>query len=572
MQINLIYDSSVNAAPAGFKPAMAAAAQALGALIINSITVNIQVGYGEDGGLSLGGALATGGPSDGINETYGQLRSELFIHATSPADTTALANLPLSDPTGGGSFYVTSAQQKAWGLLSPTASGIDGSVGFSTTDPFNYSTTSRAAPGKYDFIGVAEHELTHAIGRAAGLQYAPNQYMTMDLFRYASAGHRELVSGVPAYFSINNGATNLNPFDTVADNGDWASTVNGDSFGYASMNTVGQITSSDKTLLDVLGFTLACFVTGTRIRTTRGEVPVECLRAGEDTAVTAAGRPARVTWIGHRTLDCSRHPNARDVMPVRVRAGALGPGQPARDLRLSPDHAVFLNGVLIPVRHLTNGATIVQKNAGRITYWHVELDRHDVLLAESLPCESYLDTGNRAAFDNGGAALSLHPDFARGVWDRHGCAKLVEGGPELAAIRARLLDRARALGYALTDAPALHLVAGGRIIVPERDGPVWRFDLPARACPVRLRSPAGIPAETRPARDDWRRLGVAIGALRFDGVPVRLADPRLTSGWHNVEDGWRWTDGDAGLALAGVRRLELTVVMAERHWVCAQAA
>jgi hypothetical protein len=111
-----------------------------------------------------------------------------------------------------------------------------------------------------------------------------------------------------------------------------------------------------------------------------------------------SGQTRRVTWVGRRTVEVRRHPRPWDVAPVRIRAGALAAGQPARDLLLSPDHAVLVDGALIPVRYLVNGATIVQQRVVRITYWHVELDRHDVLLAEGMPCESFLDTGNRATF------------------------------------------------------------------------------------------------------------------------------------------------------------------------------
>ena len=112
-------------------------------------------------------------------------------------------------------------------------------------------------------------------------------------------------------------------------------------------------------------------------------------------------------WVGRRTIACQCHPRPHDVWPVRIAADAFGRGRPARDLWLSPDHAVFIDNVLIPIRYLINGATVVQEAAERITYYHVELERHDILLAEGLPAESYLDTGNRGAFENGGVALHL---------------------------------------------------------------------------------------------------------------------------------------------------------------------
>ncbi len=148
--------------------------------------------------------------------------------------------------------------------------------------------------------------------------------------------------------------------------------------------------------------TVACFAAGTRILTAAGEVPVEELCFG-DRVPTLGSRLARIAWLGHHRIDCRRYTCPTGAWPIRVRAGALGERLPARDLLLSPDHAVFVGGVLIPIRHLFNGCTVVQEPVEDVTYYHVELATHDVILAEGLPCESYLDTGNRAAFANGGA-------------------------------------------------------------------------------------------------------------------------------------------------------------------------
>ena len=118
---------------------------------------------------------------------------------------------------------------------------------------------------------------------------------------------------------------------------------------------------------------------------------------------------------------------------------------PTRDLLLSPDHAVFVDDVLIPIRYLVNDTTVARVVADQVTYWHVELDRHDILLASGLPAESFLDTGNRAAFANGGSVVRAHPDFARLTWEGQGCAPLVITGPVVETTRARLAHRARML-------------------------------------------------------------------------------------------------------------------------------
>ena len=169
-------------------------------------------------------------------------------------------------------------------------------------------------------------------------------------------------------------------------------------------------------------------------------IAVERLRPAMQ-VLTTSGEAVPITWLGHREVDSDHHPEPWTVWPVRVRAGAFDDAMPLRDLWLSPDHAVYMAGALIPIRHLINGTTIVQQSRSRIAYWHVELSHHDIILAEGLPVESYLETGGRAAFANGGGVVSLHPDFATRVWEAEGCAQLVVTGAELAVVRARLAAR-----------------------------------------------------------------------------------------------------------------------------------
>ncbi len=182
--------------------------------------------------------------------------------------------------------------------------------------------------------------------------------------------------------------------------------------------------------------TAACYAAGTRILTEAGETPIEALAVG-DRVATAAGRLARIVWLGHRRIACSSHPMPETVWPVRVRAGAFGPGLPHADLLLSPDHAVLIDGALIPIRCLLNGSGIAQEACDAITYWHLELASHAAVFAQGLPAETYLDTGNRGAFE-GAARMQLHPVFAWRAWDQRACAPLLLGGAVLAAQRRRL--------------------------------------------------------------------------------------------------------------------------------------
>ncbi len=312
-----------------------------------------------------------------------------------------------------------------------------------------------------------------------------------------------------------------------------------------------------------------CFATGSRLLTAAGEVAVEALRVG-DRLPTRSGRLAAIVWIGHRTLDCRRHARPQDVLPVRVTQDAFGPGAPHRDLLLSPDHAVHLEpGILVPVRYLVNGATIRQEPAGRITYWHVELDRHDVVMAEGLAVETYLDTGNRGAFANGGGAAQLHPDFARGMWEAAGCAPLVVAGPALAAARAALLDRAEALGHGSSPDAAPCLLVDGRPVAGRAAGGGLEFDLPAGARRALLRSRTACPAQIAPEAADHRRLGVAVAAVALDGTALALDDARLDAGWHAPEPGLRWTGGAAAIDVRGGRVLALRLLPLLRYRVTA---
>lgn len=194
-----------------------------------------------------------------------------------------------------------------------------------------------------------------------------------------------------------------------------------------------------------------CFVAGTRIATPRGEIAVEDLQV-DDEVLTVLGQVLRVVWTGSRMIDCASHDAPGQVQPVRIAAHAFAPSVPQRDLFLSPDHAVLAQGVLIPVKYLINGTTIEQVAAEQVTYHHIELTRHAVVLAEGLAAESYLDTGDRAQLgldrwpDEGGQA---DVQFLR---DALACAPIRVIGPEVDRVRLRLAQRAQAQAQGEADA------------------------------------------------------------------------------------------------------------------------
>ncbi|MCG4256549.1 Hint domain-containing protein [Acetobacter senegalensis] len=179
-----------------------------------------------------------------------------------------------------------------------------------------------------------------------------------------------------------------------------------------------------------------CFCRGTLIETERGEIAVEDLAIG-DRVRTASGALRPIRWIGHRSYSGPFVRGNRNVLPVIIRAGALGDGLPRRDLCVSPLHAMALEGVLIPAVCLINGISILQaERIDEVTYFHVELETHDILLAEGAPSESFVDDDSRNMFHNAAEFRRLYPDAAPlpAVY----CAPRIEEGLVLEAIRARL--------------------------------------------------------------------------------------------------------------------------------------
>jgi hypothetical protein len=190
--------------------------------------------------------------------------------------------------------------------------------------------------------------------------------------------------------------------------------------------------------------TAPCFATGTRIATARGEVAVQDLRVGDLVVTTHGGAALQpVVWIGHSRVNVARQ---RAMAPILIKAGALAEGVPHRDLRVSPEHAMFLDGRLVPARLLVNGTGIVQEVwCPEVTYWHVELPAHGLLVAEGAVSESYFDDGNRQHFDNH-AITTLFKDFASergtGRYAEAACYPPLTDGPALERIQARLAARA----------------------------------------------------------------------------------------------------------------------------------
>ncbi len=259
--INLVYNASMSGASAAFKAGLAAAVTYFEGLISTNETVTLQVGYGEVGGQAMGaGVLGEAGPTRGVTVTYDQFKAAFAAHATTAEQQSVLANMG-ADPTHGGHIYVASAEAKALGLMSASDTGVDGVMGFArdaTGSLFDYDRSDGISAGHYDFLGVVEHELSHALGRYAWLKTAQAYYSVQDLTRYSANGVHQLNANGYGYFSIDGGRTVLDVYSTSSDAGDWASSAGNDANNaYSNPGVVNAFTHTDVVQMGVLGYALA---------------------------------------------------------------------------------------------------------------------------------------------------------------------------------------------------------------------------------------------------------------------------------------------------------------------------
>jgi Hint domain len=239
--------------------------------------------------------------------------------------------------------------------------------------------------------------------------------------------------------------------------------LNGMSYHTTSTNTqVGNI--DDKLSIQVtdqagnqstpanVNIDVTCFMAGTLIRTPNGEVAVEVLKRG-DLVVTSDGRSLPVSWLGRQTVSTIFSDKLR-VLPIRIKAGALSESVPARDLLVSPDHAILVEGALIQAGALINGSSIVrERNVPTVfTYYHVEVDDHALILAENTPAETFIDNVDRLGFDNWAEHQVLYPEGKPISELPYPRAKAHRQVP--VNIRVKLAERAQLIG-AVVDSAAV---------------------------------------------------------------------------------------------------------------------
>ena len=195
-----------------------------------------------------------------------------------------------------------------------------------------------------------------------------------------------------------------------------------------------------------------CFMPGTLIKTPSGKSAVETIKPG-DLVLTADGCAMPVTWVGRQTVS-RQFADPLRVLPIRIKAGALADNVPSRDLLLSPDHAILIDGTLIHAGALVNGTSIVRETRTEpvFTYYHVEVDDHSLILAENTPAETFIDNVDRMNFDNWSEHEALYPQGKAIEELPNPRAKAHRQVP--VAIRAKLAARAELIGAGFAEAAA----------------------------------------------------------------------------------------------------------------------
>ncbi|GBR06718.1 Hint domain-containing protein [Asaia siamensis] len=303
---------------------------------------------------------------------------------------------------------------------------------------------------------------------------------------------------------------------------------------------------------------MPCFLEGTRILTAAGYKNVEALALTDEVAVFRNGeavwRPIKALSVGVCQVKAAEHDD-RAGYPVVIRQGALGHGMPFKDLRVTADHGIEVEGRLFMARSLVDGEKVYfDKSVSTYRYFHIDLHDHEVIEADGARVESYGDDGYRALFNNTTVLLNTTLSFETAISLMAVCVE-----PDaILAMREKLGLKEMQDEGATPDALNFHLVTedGQELLPRSMAGSRYSFHLPEHVSTVRMVSAAARPYDVIGVhRDDRRALGVLIGEITvFEASAAIRQDAHLLDrpyvGWTVLEsDQCRWTKGDARLDL-----------------------
>lgn len=297
MNLNISFDQPLGSLPSGLVAAVNYVVNYFDTLFTNNVTVNIHLGYGEIEGSPLSAGA--------IGESQANFASVSYTQAVGALASTGQlgsTTLPVSSPFAAGTLWLTTAQERALGLLPANSAEIDGWVGISNTAPFSYAANVTPGPSEHYLIGVLEHEFTEVMGRLSFIGShlgATQSYSLMDLYRFSAPGALQTGTGTPAYFSIDNGTTNLDNWNTKfgGDLGDWAASAGSDAFlAFSQPGVIENVSGPDLTLMNTIGWNSNSTSNLTASNTTIPAIAVEASMYG------AVGTQAEVNMLATQFL------------------------------------------------------------------------------------------------------------------------------------------------------------------------------------------------------------------------------------------------------------------------------
>jgi hypothetical protein len=347
-----------------------------------------------------------------------------------------------SDGTYSFEVPTTKALSEGAHTLNVTATDVAGNVSSTSTQSVTIDTRAPNAPTESIAASptVTYHGVTYDTDRTPTISGTAEAGSTVTI-KDGNTTLGSTVAGADGAYSF-----------TLAD----ASQLAG---GTHQINVLATDLAGNTSTASSQSLNVVCYLSGTRMKTKDGWKQVEQLEVG-DLLQTVSGELQPVIWLGHSTIDCRSQENKKHAYPVRIAQHAFGHQLPSRDLYVSPLHSIYVGGVMIPAIHLVNGVSVTQEQQETlVTYYHVELPQHNVVFAEGLPAETYLDTTpeNRHFFSANKAEQKvfpinrLFPACPQGmpvwqhIWDTQGYAPLTQSGPILEAVKASLMERAQQL-------------------------------------------------------------------------------------------------------------------------------
>ncbi|MXV43526.1 hypothetical protein GS501_00325 [Saccharibacter sp. 17.LH.SD] len=364
-----------------------------------------------------------------------------------------------------------------------------------------------------------------------------------------------------AYLDGSDKPTNLDPttasslLTKLTTDATVTSLLGGNSAGTIALLPTFEINKTATTsglLTDVPSATV-CFLVGAEIKTLSGLKKIEDIAPGEVIVTYRQGKeiPQKTTSICKKRVIVSSF----EDYPVRIKAHALADNVPYNDLLLTEEHCIFLDGDLIPVRMLLNQHSIVRENSVRdYDIYHVECGNHEIICANGVYAETYLDTAHQLGHD--GNLITI----GRKTWARDAVAPLGARRDIAEPIWRKIAQRSgltQTLPAAVDD-PDLHIVTDtGMDVRPYRVREhYYLFMLPENIKHIHLVSRTFRPSDViGPFIDDRRNLGVLVDDVRlfYDDECVTLETPFQDSsllGWDVMEASHcRWTSGSALLPI-----------------------